>query len=78
MKKLWKFLGSMRFAIILLVILAAACAGGSFITQGLSYEAEAENVTAENIIEEVINAVIGVHMNFFISLLWRLMFILWV
>lgn len=38
MKKLWKFLGSMRFAIILLVILAAACAGGSFISQGLSFE----------------------------------------
>ena len=38
MKKLWKFLGSMRFAIILLVILAAACAGGSFISQGLSLE----------------------------------------
>ena len=37
MKKLWKFLGSMRFAIILLVILAAACAGGSFLTQGLTY-----------------------------------------
>ena len=38
MKKIWKFLGSMRFAIILLVILAAACAGGSFITQGLSFD----------------------------------------
>ena len=38
MKKLWKFLGSMQFAIILLVILAAACAGGSFIPQGLSLE----------------------------------------
>ena len=38
MKKLWKFLGSMQFAVILLVILAAACAGGSFLTQGLSFE----------------------------------------
>ncbi|MBQ1679113.1 MAG: cytochrome c biogenesis protein ResB [Oscillospiraceae bacterium] len=38
MKKIWKFLGSMQFAIILLVILAAACAGGSFIPQGLSPE----------------------------------------
>lgn len=38
MKKVWKFLGSMQFAIILLVILAAACAGGSFIPQGLSPE----------------------------------------
>ena len=38
MKKLWRFLGSMQFAILLLVILAAACAGGSFIRQGLSYE----------------------------------------
>ncbi len=42
MKKVWKFLGSMRFALILLVILAAACAGGSFIPQGLSYEQYAE------------------------------------
>ena len=38
MKKLWKFLSSMQFAIILLVILAAACAGGSFISQGLSFD----------------------------------------
>ncbi len=42
MKKIWTFLGSMRFAILLLVILAAACAGGSFIAQGLSYEQYAE------------------------------------
>lgn len=42
MKKLWKFLGSMRFALILLVVLILACAGGSFITQGLSYEQYAE------------------------------------
>ena len=38
MKKVWKFLGSMQFAIILLVVLILACAGGSFISQGLSYE----------------------------------------
>ena len=37
-KKIWKFLSSMRFAIILLLILAAACAGGSFIPQGQSFE----------------------------------------
>ena len=42
MKKLWKFLGSMRFAILLLVVLILACAGGSFITQGLSYEEYAQ------------------------------------
>ena len=41
MKKLWKFLGSMRFAILLLVILSAACAGGSFIPQGLDFQAYA-------------------------------------
>ena len=34
MKKIWKFIGSMKFAITLLLILAAACTGGSFITQG--------------------------------------------
>ena len=42
MKKIWKFLGSMQFAILLLVVLILACAGGSFITQGLSYEQYAE------------------------------------
>lgn len=42
MKKVWKFLGSMQFAIILLVVLILACAGGSFIPQGLSYEQYAE------------------------------------
>ena len=42
MKKVWKFLGSMRFAILLLVILAAACALGSFIPQLQPYETYAE------------------------------------
>ena len=37
-KKIWKFISSMRFAIILLVILAAACSASSFITQGQSFE----------------------------------------
>ena len=37
MKKAWKFLSSMRFAIILLVILAVVCSLGSFITQGQTY-----------------------------------------
>lgn len=36
MKKLWSFLSSMRFALILLTVLALACAGGSLIPQGLS------------------------------------------
>ena len=35
LKKIWKFLSSMQFAVVLLVILAVACAGGSFIPQGL-------------------------------------------
>ena len=38
MKKVWKFLTSMKFAIILLVILSLATAGGSFITQNQSFE----------------------------------------
>lgn len=37
-RKIWKFLSSMQFAIILLVVLALACAAGSFVTQGQSYE----------------------------------------
>ena len=36
-KKIWKFLTSMKFAIILLVILAVACALSSLIAQGESY-----------------------------------------
>ena len=37
-RKVLKFLSSMKFALILLLVLAAACAFGSFITQGQSYE----------------------------------------
>ena len=37
MKKIWKFISSMQFAIALLVILAAACSVGSLVTQGQSY-----------------------------------------
>ena len=42
LKKLWKFISSMQFAIILLVVLAAACCVGSFVTQGLTYEEYAQ------------------------------------
>ena len=38
LKKIWKFLSSMRFAILLLAILATACAIGSLVTQGQSYD----------------------------------------
>ena len=38
LKKIFKFLSSMTFAIILLVILAIACVIASFVTQGQSYE----------------------------------------
>lgn len=37
-KKIWKFLSSMRFAIILLALLAASCALSSLVTQGQTYE----------------------------------------
>ena len=36
-KKIWKFISSMRFAIILLAVLAAACTAGSLVTQGQDY-----------------------------------------
>ena len=36
-KKIWKFFTSMQFAVILLGILAAACAASSFVTQGQTY-----------------------------------------
>ena len=38
LKKIWKFVSSMQFAIGLLVILAAACSVGSVITQKQTYE----------------------------------------
>lgn len=37
-KKIWTFLSSMRFAIVLLILLAAACAVSSAVTQGQTYE----------------------------------------
>ena len=37
-KKIGRFISSMQFAIFLLLLLTAACAFGSFITQGQSYE----------------------------------------
>ncbi|MBE5996798.1 MAG: cytochrome c biogenesis protein ResB [Lachnospiraceae bacterium] len=36
-KKIWKFISSMQFAIILLVLLAAVCSVASFVTQGQTY-----------------------------------------
>ncbi|MBR7010957.1 MAG: cytochrome c biogenesis protein ResB [Oscillospiraceae bacterium] len=58
MKKIWKFLGSMQFAIILLVILAAACAGGSFIPQGLSPEQYAAQYS-----ERVAGLIVGLRLD---------------
>lgn len=37
LKKIWRFLSSMRFAILLLVVLALACSLASLVTQGQSY-----------------------------------------
>ena len=37
MKKIWKFLSSMQFAMILLIVLAIACTLSSFVTQGQTY-----------------------------------------
>ena len=41
MKKIWKFLSSMKFAVALLILLAAACALSSLVEQGLTREAYA-------------------------------------
>lgn len=38
LKKIWKFISSMKFAIILLVVLAVACSLASLVTQGQSYD----------------------------------------
>ena len=37
LKKIWKFISSMRFAIALLLVLALACAASSLITQNQTY-----------------------------------------
>ena len=37
LKKIWKFISSMRFAIVLLLVLALACAASSLITQNQTY-----------------------------------------
>ncbi len=37
LKKAWRLLASMHFAIFLLILLAAACAAGSLVTQGQTY-----------------------------------------
>lgn len=37
LKKIWKFISSMRFAILLLAVLALACSVGSMVTQGQSF-----------------------------------------
>lgn len=37
LKKTWKFISSMRFAIALLLVLALACAAGSMVTQNQTY-----------------------------------------
>lgn len=37
-KRIYKFISSMRFAILLLVVLAVACSAGSLVTQGQSYD----------------------------------------
>ena len=42
LKKIWKFIASMRFAICLLVVLAVACSVVSLVTQGQSYSWYAE------------------------------------
>ena len=38
LKRIYKFIASMRFAIVLLVVLAAACSVGSLVTQGQTYD----------------------------------------
>ena len=38
LKRFWRFLSSMKFAIILLILLAVACALASLVTQGQSYQ----------------------------------------
>ena len=38
LRKIWKFLSSMTFAVILLVLLVVACAVGSFVKQGQTFD----------------------------------------
>ena len=45
-KKIWRFIASMQFAIILLVVLAAACSVASLVTQGQTYAWYAQQYSA--------------------------------
>ncbi len=57
-KKIWKFLSSMRFAILLLLILAAACSAGSFVTQGQTYAWYAQRYS-----ERMAARIIALHLD---------------
>ena len=58
MKKVWKFLTSMKFAIILLVILSLAMAGGSFIPQKLTFDEYAAQYS-----ERAAAVIIALHLD---------------
>ena len=58
LKKIWKFLSSMTFAILLLVILGVACAVGSFVPQGQSFDWYASTYS-----ETAAAWIIALHLN---------------
>ncbi|MBQ8111421.1 MAG: cytochrome c biogenesis protein ResB [Clostridia bacterium] len=58
LKKIWKFTGSMRFAIALLVLLAAACAVASLVTQNQSYAWYAERYS-----ERTAALIVALHLD---------------
>ena len=57
-KKIWKFISSMRFAIILLVVLAAACSAGSLVTQHQTY-----NWYASHYSERTAALILALHLD---------------
>ncbi len=67
MKKFWKFFSSMKFAVILLVILIISCVFGSFITQNQTLSWYTEHYS-----ERVAAAIIALHLDDVFHSVWFL------
>lgn len=67
LKKIWKFLSSMKFAVILLIILIVSCALGSFIPQGKTLEAYTELYQ-----ERVAALIVAAHLDDVFHSVWFL------
>ena len=58
LKKIWKFISSMRFAIALLLVLAVACSIGSLVTQNQTYAWYAQRYS-----ERTAGLIVALHLD---------------